>query len=55
MVKYKVALSKDVRGVSEHRGIKIARESKKEHGSEYHIYKWEEGSRHTGRGWWFYE
>ena len=55
MVKYKVALHKDVRGISEHRGIKTARVAKSKAGKEYHIYKWEDGSRHAGRGWWFYE
>ena len=37
-MKIKVALSADSRGVSNHRQIKGARRSKKEHGSAYHIY-----------------
>lgn len=49
MANYKVAISADVRGVSVHNDLKVARQSQKKHGMKYKIFRWI-GS--GGKGYW---
>lgn len=40
MTKYKVARSHDVRGISYHRSLKAAKESRNKESAHYHIFSW---------------
>ncbi len=49
MTNFKVAQSADVRGVSVHNDLKVARQSQKKHGNKYKLFKW---IGNQGKGYW---
>ncbi len=49
MTNFKVAQSADVRGVSVHNDLKVARQSQKKHGNKYKPFKW---IGNQGKGYW---